>query len=134
MSSKKSLPEIEFEEQTEVDNTPQDGQHTSQPAKNGKQVSQPFDPTQYLSKFDGRDYLEVKWRLLWLRSQQPDARIGTDNVQHNEENGFARFRAEADIPGGGQATGWGSEPGRDLHHHLEAAAPEATGRCLSGTR
>ena len=23
-----------------------------------------FDPTQYLSNFDGRDYLEVKWRVL----------------------------------------------------------------------
>src|SRR5437868_14598560 len=103
MSSKKSLPEIEFEEQTEVDNTPQDGQDTSQPAKNGKAASQPFDPTQYLSKFDGRDYLEVKWRLLWLRSQHPEARLTTEIVQHNEESGFALFRAEADIPGGGKA-------------------------------
>src|SRR5438045_607966 len=75
-------------------------------SKNGKAVSQPFDPTQYLSKFDGRDYLEVKWRLLWLRTEHPESRITTEIVQHNEENGFALFRAEVEVPGGGKATGW----------------------------
>src|SRR5919205_1270773 len=103
MTGKKSLVENEIVDQAEVDN-PQESVQEAQEAqapKNGKAIPQPFDPAQYLSKFDGRDYLEVKWRLLWLRSQHPDARIITEIVQHNEENGFALFRAEAEIPSGG---------------------------------
>src|SRR5438093_7827562 len=99
-------------------------------ARIGK-TGQPFDPTQYLSNFDGRDYLEVKWRLLWLRSQHPDARIVTEIVQHNEENGFALFRAEVEIPSGGKATGWGSETVRDFHDYIEAAETKAIGRALA---
>ncbi len=91
----------------------------------------PFDPAQYLSNFDGREYLEVKWRLLWLRSEHPDARMTTEIVQHNEEGGFALFRAEVEIPGGGKATGWGSETVRDFHDYIEAAETKALGRALA---
>lgn len=94
-------------------------------------AAQPFDPTQYLSNFDGRDYLEVKWRLLWLRSQHPDARMTTEIVQHNEESGFALFRAEVEVPNGGKATGWGSETVRDFHDYIEAAETKALGRALA---
>jgi len=103
------------------------GEAKGQTAKPG----QPFDPSQYLSNFDGKDYLEVKWRLLWLRSQHPDARITTEIVQHNEENGFALFRAEVEAPGGGKATGWGSETVRDFHDYIEAAETKAIGRALA---
>jgi uncharacterized protein YbdZ (MbtH family) len=131
MTGKKSLVENENVDQAEVDN-PQDGDPKEvQAPRNGKAAAQPFDPTQYLSKFDGRDYLEVKWRLMWLRSQHPDARITTEIVQHNEENGFALFRAEAEIPGGGKATGWGSETVRDFHDYIEAAETKAIGRALA---
>lgn len=101
--------------------------------KNGTkgQGRAPFDPTQYLSNFDGREYLEVKWRLLWLRSEHPDARMATEIVQHNEEVGFALFRAEVEIPGGGKATGWGSETVRDFHDYIEAAETKALGRALA---
>jgi hypothetical protein len=92
---------------------------------------QPFDPTQYLSNFDGRDYLEVKWRVMWLRHEYPDARMATEIVQHNEEAGFALFRAEVEIPGGGKATGWGSETVRDFHDYIEAAETKAVGRALA---
>src|SRR6476646_6278499 len=94
-------------------------------------AQQGFDPTPYLSNFDGRDYLEVKWRLLWLRTQHPDARIATEIVQHNEENGFALFRAEVEVPNGGKATGWGSETVRDFHDYIEAAETKAIGRALA---
>ncbi|MDQ3930124.1 MAG: hypothetical protein M3328_13375 [Chloroflexota bacterium] len=99
-------------------------------SKNGN-VRTPFDPAQYLSNFDGREYLEVKWRLLWLRSEHPDARMTTEIVQHNEEGGFALFRAEVEIPGGGKATGWGSETVRDFHDYIEAAETKALGRALA---
>lgn len=99
-------------------------------SKNGKN-GQAFDPTQYLSNFDGKDYLEVKWRLLWLRTEHPDARMTTEIVQHNEESGFALFRAEVEVPGGGKATGWGSETVRDFHDYIEAAETKALGRALA---
>lgn len=98
---------------------------------NGPKSRTPFDPAQYLSNFDGREYLEVKWRLLWLRSEHPDARMSTEIVQHNEEGGFALFRAEVEIPGGGKATGWGSETVRDFHDYIEAAETKALGRALA---
>jgi hypothetical protein len=102
---------------------------------NGKSArsggKQPFDPAQYLSKFDGRDYLEVKWRIMWLRSEHPDARIATEIVQHNEEAGFALFRAEVEVPSGGKSTGWGSETVRDFHDYIEAAETKALGRALA---
>jgi uncharacterized protein YbdZ (MbtH family) len=94
-------------------------------------AEQAFDPTQYLSKFDGRDYLEVKWRVMWLRHEHPEARMTTEIVQHNEEGGFALFRAEVEIPGGGKATGWGSETVRDFHDYIEAAETKALGRALA---
>src|SRR5205814_942927 len=121
------------DEAEENGTAPEAGQaaQEAQLAKNGKAANQPFDPTQYLSNFDGRDYLEVKWRLLWLRSQHPDARLTTEIVQHNEEGGFALFRAEVDIPGGGKATGWGSETVRNFHDYIEAAETKAIGRALA---
>jgi len=94
-------------------------------------ADQPFDPTQYLSKFDGRDYLEVKWRVMWVRHEHPEARMTTEIVQHNEESGFALFRAEVEIPNGGKATGWGSETVRDFHDYIEAAETKALGRALA---
>lgn len=90
-----------------------------------------FDPAQYLSNFDGREYLEVKWRVLWLRTEHPEARMTTEIVQLNEEGGFALFRAEVEIPGGGKATGWGSETVRDFHDYIEAAETKAMGRALA---
>jgi uncharacterized protein YbdZ (MbtH family) len=131
MTGKNTLVENEIVDQAEVEDPQDGGPKEVQAPRNGKAIAQPFDPAQYLSKFDGRDYLEVKWRLLWLRSQHPDARITTEIVQHNEENGFALFRAEAEIPGGGKATGWGSETVRDFHDYIEAAETKAIGRALA---
>jgi uncharacterized protein YbdZ (MbtH family) len=138
MSAKKSATEITRDELKDTDPRSLEGQTDGAQAQSGTHNSgahartdRPFDPTQYLSKFDGRDYLEVKWRLLWLRSEHPDARITTEIVQHNEESGFALFRAEVEIPGGGRATGWGSETVRDFHDYIEAAETKAIGRALA---
>jgi uncharacterized protein YbdZ (MbtH family) len=141
MSAKKLVNETEFvlDESEAITADAADAGQAGETQATGKQATaarnskpgQPFDPTQYLSNFDGRDYLEVKWRLLWLRSQHPDARISTEIVQHNEEGGFALFRAEVDVPDGGKATGWGSETVRDFHDYIEAAETKAIGRALA---
>src|SRR5215211_6341847 len=137
MSARKLVQEEFAGEQTDVDATAETIKEAetivnSKPANGTRpKADQAFDPTQYLSNFNGKDYLEVKWRVMWLRHEHPDARMATEIVQHNEEGGFALFRAEVEIPGGGKATGWGSETVRDFHDYIEAAETKALGRALA---
>jgi hypothetical protein len=74
-----------------------------------------FEPARYLTRVNGSDYLEVKWRLVWLRDRHPDA----------------VFRAHIAIPDGGSATGWGSEAAGDFRDYLEKAETKAIGRALA---
>lgn len=88
-----------------------------------------FDPGKYLRKLGSGEYLEVKWRLLWLRTEHPEAIVTTELVDHRE--GFALFRAQVSIPGGGSATGWGSETSQDFSDYIEKAETKALGRALA---
>lgn len=88
-----------------------------------------FDPSKYLTKVSGNDYLEVKWRLLWLRTDHPDASIVTEMVERQAN--FAIFRATVSIPGRGNATGWGSEDVEDFGDFIEKAETKALGRALA---
>ncbi len=88
-----------------------------------------FDPSQFLSKVSGQDYLEVKWRLVWLRSEHPDAAI-TTNMEFNDGE-RAIFSAKVEIPGGGSATGWGSEAAGAFGNFIEKAETKAIGRALA---
>ena len=92
-------------------------------------LAQPFNPGRYLTKVSGADYLEVKWRLVWLRETHPDAVIETEMVSH--EGALALFRARVAIPGGGSATGWGSEGADDFRDYIEKAETKALGRALA---
>jgi hypothetical protein len=89
----------------------------------------PFDPTRFLTRVSGSDYLEVKWRLVWLRDLHPDAGIETELVSHADD--VAVFRAQVTIPGGGSATGWGTESAGDFRDYLEKAETKALGRALA---
>ena len=88
-----------------------------------------FDARRYMTKLDGGDYLEVKWRLLWLRTEHPEAVIETELVKH--EGGMAMFRARVAIPSGGEATGWGSETVNDFADYIEKAETKALGRACA---
>ncbi len=88
-----------------------------------------FDASKYLTKLSGKDYLEVKWRLLWLRTLHPEAVIETELIKHGA--GLALFRAKVTIPGGGTATGWGSETADDFGDFIEKAETKALGRALA---
>ena len=88
-----------------------------------------FEPARYLTRISGSDYLEVKWRLVWMRDQHPDATIETQLMSHNDNT--AVFRALVSIPGGGSATGWGSESAEDFRDYLEKAETKAIGRALA---
>lgn len=92
-------------------------------------VSTSFEPGRHLSKVGGADYLEVKWRLVWLRQSHPDADIETELVAHDEA--FALFRAKVRLPGGGSSTGWGSESVGDFRDYIEKAETKAIGRALA---
>ena len=92
-------------------------------------AGKPFEASKYLSDLSGRDYLEVKWRLLWLRTEHPDAIIETELVKHG--GGLALFRARVSVPGGGTATGWGSETADDFADFIEKAETKALGRALA---
>jgi hypothetical protein len=88
-----------------------------------------FKPSRYLTKVNGADYLEVKWRLVWLREQHPDASIETELV--SLDPAMAVFKATVTIPGGGCATGWGSEGPDDFRDYIEKAETKALGRALA---
>lgn len=90
-----------------------------------------FDPSRYLSKVGKADYLEVKWRMVWLREVHPDAEIDTELVTHDPDRTFAMFKAVVSVPGGGRGTGYGSETARDFGDYIEKAETKAIGRALA---
>ena len=98
-------------------------------------MSEKFDASKYLRKLNGKDYLEVKWRLLWLRTEHADAVITTHLAKYEPDGpagpALALFRAEVALPGGGQATGWGSETSSDFIDYIEKAETKALGRALA---
>lgn len=89
----------------------------------------PFEPAKFLTRVNGSEYLEVKWRLVWMRDRHPDATVETELMSHHDNT--AVFRARVVIPGGGSATGWGSETAGDFRDYLEKAETKAIGRALA---
>ncbi len=67
--------------------------------------------------------------------------ISTELVEHRSPQasadgeartgGFALFKAQVSIPGGGSATGWGSETSQDFSDYIEKAETKALGRALA---
>lgn len=89
-----------------------------------------FSPGKYLVQLNGKgSYLEVKWRLVWLRDAHPEAQIETELIRL--EAAAAVFKATVSIPGGGSATGWGSEEATDFRDFIEKAETKALGRALA---
>lgn len=115
----------------------------------------PFDPTKHLMQLPKRaknangdwvtvqqDYLEVKFRIQWLRDRHPDANIETELIFHDPDRGLAVCKAKVSVPpaitedgsitmGGGSATGLGSETSGDFGDYLEKAETKALGRALA---
>lgn len=88
-----------------------------------------FEPGKYITKVNGGDYLEVKWRLVWFRHEHPDGDIETEMMSHDGVT--AVFRARVRIPSAGSATGWGSETADDFRDYIEKAETKALGRALA---
>lgn len=99
----------------------------------GRPQGKPFDPRPYLRRIRVRgqeaEYLDVKWRLAWLRTDHPDARVATELVDLRDD--MAIFRATVEVPSGGSASGYGSETQSDFPDFIEKAETKAIGRALA---
>lgn len=87
-----------------------------------------FDPKSKITKMQGRDYLEVKWRLVWFRSDHPKGSIITEVV--NDDLMKATI---LDSDGKILATGHGSSKkiGVAKSRPYEGAETAAIGRALA---
>ena len=89
-----------------------------------------FDPAKHLTKLKGKDYLEVKYRIQWFRTEHPAGTIKTEHIELSADH--AIFRATVFVePDGGFATGYGSETKRDFGDFIEKAETKAIGRALA---
>lgn len=88
-----------------------------------------FEPARYLTKIGSADYLEVKHRVLWFRTDNPLGSIETDVVELSDKR--AVFRARIVTEDGGSATGFGSEVPADFKDFVEKAETKAIGRALA---
>lgn len=109
-----------------------------------------FNPREYLRQLQGKDYLDVKWRLVWFHQDTgPKAGYLTVETAHDLEKGFAKFFTIAwdgkdaewrqiELNGikvdvcGRVATGEGSETLKDFRDYYEKAATKSLGRALGG--
>jgi hypothetical protein len=104
-------------------------------------MTKTFEPAEHLTRLQGKDYLEVKWRLVWFRKAAPLGSIETECLYHDHER--ALFRATVrmntiqmddgslvkDVPC--VATGHGSEHVKDFRDYIEKAETKAIGRALA---
>jgi len=89
-----------------------------------------FDPRPYLRQLDnGEPYLDVKWRLHWLRSEHPDAQIETDLIAADADSVVCK--ATVRLSDGGSATGHASATRSADMTHVELAETRAIGRALA---
>lgn len=93
-------------------------------------VTEKFDASKYLTNISGRPYLEVKWRLLWFREENPNGDIDTDLLYHDPVKGIAIVKATVTMESGGKSSDLGSEESSDFGDYIEKAATKAIGRAL----
>ncbi len=92
-----------------------------------------FDAFAHLRKIRTRqgmqDYLDVKWRVAWVRAEHPTAQILTEQVEGDAQH--ARFKCTITLPNGAVATGHGSETAADFPDFYEKAETKSIGRACA---
>lgn len=92
-----------------------------------------FDAPAHMRKIRTRqgmqDYLDVKWRVAWLRAEFPTAQIVTEQVEGDIDH--ARFKCTITLPNGAISTGHGSETLQDFPDFYEKAETKAIGRACA---
>lgn len=93
-------------------------------------MSSRFDPRPHLRELEnGAPYLDVKWRLHWLRTEHPDARIETQLLPTDGETIVCK--ATVTLSDGGSASGHASASRTPSASHIEQAETRAIGRALA---
>ncbi len=89
-----------------------------------------FDPREHIRQLeDGREYLDLKWRILWLRSQEPDASIETQIISTSEEEVVCR--TSINLRSGASVTAHGSALRSEDDQAIEEAENRAMMRALA---
>lgn len=92
-----------------------------------------FNPKQYMTKLQGKDYLEVKWRVVWFREQHPGGAISTELVA-TEPTVIVRAQITS-ADGAILAADYGTAPaagkGTWTGRAVEKASTAAVGRALA---
>ncbi len=76
-----------------------------------------------------REYLEVKWRVFWFRSENPDGEITTELLNLDDKRAVVQARVFVD--GHCIGCGIGSETIGDFVDYIEKAETKAVGRALA---
>lgn len=91
-----------------------------------------FNPNEHLIKLQGKDYLQVMWRLVWFREEHQNWSIDTTMTAHDTENHHAIFKCVVcDENGDQKSSGYGSESAKDFRDYIEKAETKAVGRALA---
>lgn len=89
-----------------------------------------FKPEKKLISLRGKDYLEVKWRIVWMRENHPDWGIETEIV--NSAPGAVQMKATIrDGKGVILAQAHKAETKEGFSDYLEKAETGAIGRALA---
>lgn len=89
-----------------------------------------FKPEDKIIKLKGKDYLEVKWRIVWMRQEHPDWGIETEIV--NSASGHVQMKATIRNKDGViLAQGHKAENKNSFSDYLEKAETGAIGRALA---
>jgi hypothetical protein len=92
-----------------------------------------FDAPAHMRKIRTRqgmqDYLDVKWRVAWLRAEYPTAQIVTEQIEGDADH--ARFKCTITLPNGAVSSGHGSETQQDFPDFYEKAETKAIGRACA---
>lgn len=89
-----------------------------------------FNANDKMTKIKGRDYLEVKWRLVWFREEHPDWDIDTTMLHSDETTAIFACKIY-DANGRQVSSGHGSESTKDWGDYIEKAETKAIGRALA---
>lgn len=91
-----------------------------------------FNAIDKLSKYQGKDYLEVKWRLVWFREDHPKGQITTEVIHFDEQRAAVRavvMSEDGQVLGTGMAA---CEKQVAPHgRYLEKAETSGIGRALA---
>lgn len=115
-----------------------------------EKAAKPFNPNEHIQKIQGKDYLPVRWRLVWFRQETgTTAGYVTVELEYDRQAGFAKYFCVAwdgaddtwrqiEVNGmklsvcGRVATGEGSETRSDFPDYAEKAATKSVGRAMAG--